>query len=451
MGQNDVRVPQERQQRMMMEQLPKIVRDRWQAGQAGEHPNSDLLTAFVEQSLTERERTQILEHLSRCRECRDVVSLAAPEPALCSKTQPARPVSSWLRWPVLRWSALAACVVVVSAVGWLYRERISHPPMQASTNERIVPLSNLPKRAEAEKSAASAKETPETSTGSRDAVRAAAPRDKALAASRSYNEAEPTEEPAKPAPAASPAVQARGNRFALNVESNKVTDVPRPSEKRQAAPAAAYQGTPIGGGPIAAAKAATGDMVAKDERAKSDQIVAEVVAVAPEMPGREVKSAKRKAGEGGVQKLPKQVDSDVTETQTAFATEPLASTAASTNAPGLLRDLKSTRWSLSDDGLPQRSFNAGNTWEKVQVDHTTGFRALSAQGFEVWVGGRNGVLYHSTDLGMHWTRVTPMIEGAALSADIVRIEFSDSLHGKLTTAENQTVVTSDGAKSWQKQ
>ena len=44
-----------------------------------------------------------------------------------------------------------------------------------------------------------------------------------------------------------------------------------------------------------------------------------------------------------------------------------------------------------------------------------------------------------------------MIEGAALSADIVRIEFSDSLHGKLTTAENQTVVTSDGAKSWQKQ
>src|SRR5205807_2523754 len=83
---------------------------------------------------------------------------------------------------------------------------------------------------------------------------------------------------------------------------------------------------------------------------------------------------------------------------TAFATEPLASTAASTNAPGLLRDLKSTRWSLSDDGLPQRSFNAGNTWEKVQVDHTTGFRALSEQGFEVWVGGRNGVLYHSTDL-----------------------------------------------------
>src|SRR5437660_8125602 len=134
MGQNDVRVPQERQQRMM-EQLPKIVRDRWQAGQAGEHPNSDLLTAFVEQSLTERERTQILEHLSRCRECRDVVSLAAPEPALCSKTQPARPVSTWLRCAVLRCSALPACGVVVSAVGWPYHVRISEPPRQACPNE----------------------------------------------------------------------------------------------------------------------------------------------------------------------------------------------------------------------------------------------------------------------------------------------------------------------------
>ena len=104
-----------------------------------------------------------------------------------------------------------------------------------------------------------------------------------------------------------------------------------------------------------------------------------------------------------------------------------------------------------DDELPQRSFDAGNTWEKVQVDHASGFRALSAQGFDVWVGGRNGVLYHSTDLGLHWTRVTPMIEGAALSADIVRIEFTDSLRGKITTADNQFLVTSDGGKSWQKQ
>jgi len=44
-----------------------------------------------------------------------------------------------------------------------------------------------------------------------------------------------------------------------------------------------------------------------------------------------------------------------------------------------------------------------------------------------------------------------MVEGAALTADILRIEFSDSLHGKLTITETPTLVTSDGGKSWQKQ
>jgi putative zinc finger protein len=429
-----------------MEQLPKIVRERLQAGPAGEHPDSDLLTAFLEQSLSERERARILEHLSGCRECREVVSLAAPEPAaLSTRTRPAPPVSSWLRWPVLRWGALAACVVVVSAVGFVYHSRVPHPPFEISMNQRSVLPPGLPKQVEAEKSASSAAtETIGTRSQAGDASRTAPARNKALAASRAKGEVKQFEQLAKQAPAAPPAVHSYRDRFAPNVEADQVTVAARPSEKLQAVPPAAYQGT----AGIAPSRTAPGG-AAHDERGQSYQILAQVVRAAPEMPVPEVKSDKPKAEEG--QKLPKPVDTDVSETQTAFATQTLASTAASTKARGLLRDLKSTRWSLSDDGLPQRSFNAGNTWEKIQVDHTTGFRALSAEGFEVWVGGRNGVLYHSTDLGMHWTRVTPTIDGAVLSADIIRIEFSDSLHGKLTTAENQTVATSDGGKSWHKQ
>src|SRR5919197_165979 len=118
-----------------MEQLPKIVREKLQASQAGAHPEPDLLAAFSEQSLTPRERTQVLEHLSRCGECRDVVSLATPEPALSDKPHPVPFVPGWLRWPVLRWGALAACVVVVSAVGLLYRERLSRSEMQPTIDE----------------------------------------------------------------------------------------------------------------------------------------------------------------------------------------------------------------------------------------------------------------------------------------------------------------------------
>ena len=434
-----------------MEQLPKIVRERLQASQSGAHPDPDLLAAFSEQSLTQRERTQILEHLSRCGECREVISLATPEPALSSKSHPVPSVSGWLRWPVLRWGALAACVVVVGAVGLLYRERTLHPQVQPMTDTRSVVMTDLQKPAEAEKPREpSGRATPATRAERRDTLRAALPRIKTTPAGQTAIQAEHFDRLAKATPPAPPAVQATAdaNQVALNFK-DEVSAVPGPSEKPQAAPSAAYLGTFTG--PIAGVKSAPSNMAAKDEQAKSDHAVAEVVAVAPKIPAPEVKSVKRKAEEGGAQKLPKQVDSDVTETQAAFATERLASTAASTNARNLLRDLKSARWSLSDDGLPQRSFNAGNTWEKVQVDHATGFRALSAQGFDVWVGGRNGALYHSTDLGLHWTRVTPMIEGAALSAGIVRIEFTDSLHGKITTAENQILVTSDGGKSWQKQ
>jgi hypothetical protein len=64
-----------------MQDVPKIVEARLQrAGHASAeiHPDADLLTAFAEQSLGESERGQVMEHLARCGDCRDVVALALP-------------------------------------------------------------------------------------------------------------------------------------------------------------------------------------------------------------------------------------------------------------------------------------------------------------------------------------------------------------------------------------
>src|SRR5713226_900561 len=97
-----------------MEQLPKIVQRGLQAtAKPGVHPNPDLLAGFAEKSLTDRERVLVLQHLAECADCRDVVSLAMPEIELAPSPSPKE--SSWLSWPALRWGALAACVVVVSA------------------------------------------------------------------------------------------------------------------------------------------------------------------------------------------------------------------------------------------------------------------------------------------------------------------------------------------------
>src|SRR5207245_10986603 len=52
------------------------------------HPDADLLTAFAERSLSEAERAHVVEHLSRCAVCRDVVYFAQPE-AEAASPQPA--------------------------------------------------------------------------------------------------------------------------------------------------------------------------------------------------------------------------------------------------------------------------------------------------------------------------------------------------------------------------
>ncbi|PYX89616.1 MAG: hypothetical protein DMG68_04440 [Acidobacteria bacterium] len=122
--------------------------------------------------------------------------------------------------------------------------------------------------------------------------------------------------------------------------------------------------------------------------------------------------------------------------------------AASTKA---MADLKAPRWTLSENGLPQRSFDFGKTWEEVQVDHKNGFRSLAAVGMDVWVGGKDGLLYHTSDMGLHWSPVTPASSGASLSADIVRIEFADPQHGRLIARDGQSWVTDDSGKTWTRQ
>ena len=72
------------------------------------------------------------------------------------------------------------------------------------------------------------------------------------------------------------------------------------------------------------------------------------------------------------------------------------------------------------------------------------FRAVATNGTDVWAGGSGGALYHSRDAGNHWTFVVPESGGAMLTGDIVRLEFSDTQHGRVTTSVPEVWTTSDG-------
>jgi hypothetical protein len=147
------------------------------------------------------------------------------------------------------------------------------------------------------------------------------------------------------------------------------------------------------------------------------------------------------------------------------------------------------RWSVSAGGTLERSFDQGNTWQGVNVASVSGasgqsaldntadsesakaakvarakarsafkkdasspvFRAVIANGSDVWAGGLNGSLYHSTDSGNHWMQVAPSSAGSVLTGDILSIEFADPLHGKLLTSTSETWITTDSGQTWHKQ
>ena len=76
------------------------------------------------------------------------------------------------------------------------------------------------------------------------------------------------------------------------------------------------------------------------------------------------------------------------------------------------------------------------------------FRAVATVGNDVWGGGAGGMLFHSADGGEHWSRVPVQANGRASSGDIVRIEFTDTHDGVITTTTGETWTTSDSGATW---
>ena len=109
------------------------------------------------------------------------------------------------------------------------------------------------------------------------------------------------------------------------------------------------------------------------------------------------------------------------------------------------------RWTLTAQGTLQQSLDGGITWRRIQVSNGQVFRAVAAAGQSIWLGGKRGVLFHSSDAGQHWTQIQPTAKLSLPTSDIIGIEFEDYQHGKLTTASNESWTTSDAGQSWEKQ
>jgi hypothetical protein len=417
-----------------MEPLPKLVRHRLQAtAKAGVHPDPDLLAAFIERSLSEGERVPLLEHLANCADCRQIVSFALPpleqpQATVAAAARPS-PAPRWYR-PGLRWAAVAVCVLVVGGAVILGRHALA-------TKESLVALKQAQSMPNEHSSQTQASETADQMVARSEAPR---PRRGSVLGATS---------PGKPRDLKKLQKQTAKMRGGFGFGAAPLESQERESGAALAMMAKAAPGQ--AGKKLPAAGQQEQELETRQVQLPPVSETVEVESAAPSVtteqvrvnPGTEAKDfaahapPPEPAPPNGVRSLKGMVGGSVTSRNEAVPSQ----------TPG---DSIMPRWTLSSDGtLLLRSFDNGRTWQSIPVASRMVFRALSALGPEVWIGGSAGALYHSSDSGQHWQKVEPAAGGRILVADIVALEFTDPQHGKLTTASHQIWITADAGQSWQ--
>jgi hypothetical protein len=436
-----------------MDRIPKVVLQRLQASQKAEaHPDPDLLAAFLEQSLGERERGVVMEHLARCVECREVAAVAQPQLELAHivAATPATPARSrWFSAPTLRWAAGVSCVLVVGAVVTLSRRELkksSAKPQDARSAEFAYYSLKPPEIATSE----SVKKMKETSSRQPSPTAAAQLKSEIAALDASngvLKERAQAVEMQKRILAAPLSAGPRGHATAgltggaLGARPRIARAAPPPPaskmESQRAMEAYQQQNQIQVQNPQAAiseeASQNAAESVAKDE-------VTVAIARAPRSQSETVTVESKPMEANNAPQAPQTLPS-----RTSNVRKDMAQVSANFIAP---------RWTLSSDGATVlRSFDSGKTWEMTPLgDRTrkTVFRAVAFMGPEVWVGGTAGALYHSSDVGQHWAQVKPVLSGKGLDADIIRIDFTDPEHLRLTTSTGEIWYTDDGARTWKR-
>jgi hypothetical protein len=417
-----------------MDNVSKIVHERLKAGALeANHPEADELTAFAERSLAEVERIAVLEHLARCCDCRDILALALPATDAL-ETAVRTPAQGWVNWPALRWGLVAAGIVAIALLGIVQYQR---------------PSGNIAA----------------TSGASHQVVF----------------------EETRNQPLASPPPSAGVKKAEDQVASSKVTNSDRQiatmlSEKKKRVARA-------GGAGVALPAAATGYSAASSplykQQAAADPATNMRVPAVSERVAAQAQSAPldtrtSEAGQFEPPTAPQPANHSNNENYAADrvgkAKPAVISQSAAPVAPSIIPRSIIPRWAINADGVLQRSFDDGATWQTVEVEapryftDATGvdasgkplqrevrkmasptFRAVAVTGTDVWAGGSGAILYHSQDAGDHWTRVMPASSGATLTGDIVSLEFLDMQHGKVSTSTAEIWSTSDDGQTWQKQ
>lgn len=391
-----------------MEEMPNIIRSRLArktSEDSAAHPDANLLAAFSERALQGRERAAVVAHLVECADCRECVALALAmaESEAPVVAQPGAGFRGWLReW---RWIASAAAACCLLATALLY---YGEPPELVSKSPSAVPVSS---KAATLQMAGTLK------------------------------------------PPSVPLELARKKKVEAPPSSKKEPPVLLAAEKEgapedistESAPAA-VKSVPQGQSTVTALA------MRRLETAKTDAVSA---FVQPE-PSPAVSSQQALPANAARASLGPQTPAIRGSGLVAGA--PLGVTRQKAALKSLAAESPRVLWSINASpdaaenarGVVERSTDAGQSWQVVPLSERASFRAVAAAGSDVWAGGSEGTLFHSSDGGAHWVQIQVVTENANLAGDIIRIDVRPNLV-TIATTSGEEWTSADGGKHWNRE
>lgn len=446
-----------------MFEIPKIVRQRLQQADNASvpHPDANVLTAFAESSLLPPERTAVLDHLSYCAECREVLAFTLPAMEAGQAVLPV-PRRRGVSWPTLRWAFVSAGIVALSVFGFVeYGHR--------DDSLKVAKNSPPPAAIQRGQSVAAPAVRDERSANEEQSQPTAA-----VSATPEKDRREPPQRTELAKDFSAPAVHgslahgplAHGPRQSNQFQQQNANTFQIPA-RVQNAPEAKQELRP----PTATGGSGASEMV--EVQSQSAQLDGQSQATDSVV-------AANKATPQPL--LPSASDGEVSRAKSAPAAVAAKAAPAGLETQG--RTLQALRlvtptWTVNSGRL-QRSLDQGQTWQDVNVMASSDagasmelviatskagktrkdkkavsaapvFRAVAANGPDVWAGGTAAALYHSSDAGAHWVQVMPASQSATLSGDILTLEFPDTQYGRISTSTGEVWSTSDNGHSWKKQ
>jgi hypothetical protein len=441
------------------------------------HPDPDLLTAYLEQLLPAAERTQVVQHLAACRQCRDVLALSLPEQSagegrIAVLALPDRR-GWWARLftkPVLGLAASVAglALVAILMIELPQQKKAVAPPPLSAANE------NSPQGQPAgpEREAAQPGVTP---SGSVSTVAPAELHDKAASnkASGGRSSAEEVASAGARAkttfsPVAGPYVNTsmfdnsfstNGNTFTSSADlpsapAPQVTDFqtalrqntlqPEPGQLSRAdVPYEVPSSKPMhiltppssSHFPGFATMTSLEKTLGRDARQLFKKPVPPmsaygVAGTAMFNPARGLAAAPPVAAAAPA------AEKDATELEQSSGFTRRALSGAG------MSSLNITTWKVSDSKLLR--LESSGAWVEAQTDQGIDFSVVSNHGPDVWAGGSNASLIHSHNGGATWERITL---GASASGTITSIEINGSqVHVKSSSGQGWSSL--DGGKIW---